>query len=182
MSLKRKIISAIISTFAVVTFTTFVSAQDSNTNTQQQDSTNQQRRERRERNGFGKRNGFGRERGGGGMMRGLGRLNLTDAQKQQIRVIMEANRPDPNSFEEVRGLMDAKRNGTLTAEQEQKLEAFRAEHKQKREQVETQILGILTVEQRAELDKMKAKMKQRREERQKMRQNRQDSQTEQRDN
>ena len=180
MSLKRKVISAIISIFAVVSFTTFVAAQNNSTNTQEQDSANQQqRRERRERRGGGKRNGFGKERRGGGMMRGLERLNLTDAQKQQIRTIMEANRPDRNSFEEVRGLMEAKRNGTITAEQTEKLKAFHEAQKQKREEVKTQILAVLTDEQRAEYEKMKAERQQRREERQKMRQNRQ---TEQQDN
>ena len=171
MSLKRKIISAIISTFAVVTFTTFVSAQDNST--QQQDSVNQQQREKRDRrSGFGKRNGFGRERRGG-MMRGFERLNLTDTQKEQIRTIMEANRPNQAEFEQLRPLMEAKRNGTITAEQENQLKTFREQMKQRQELVKQQVLGVLTIEQRAEYDKMKAEKKQRREERQKMRQKRQ---------
>ncbi len=179
MSLKRKIISAIISTFAVASFTTFVVAQNNSTNTQEQDSANQQRRERGERRGGGKRNGFGREHRGGGMMHGLGKLNLTDAQKEQIRTIMQANRPDRNSFEEIRALVEAKRNGTITAEQTEKLKSFNEAQKQKREEVKTQIFAVLTNEQRAEYEKMKAERQQRREERQKMRQNRQ---TEQQDN
>ena len=187
MSLKRKIISGIISTFAVVSFTTFVSAQNTSTTTQQQDSTDQQQqRERRERRGGGNRNDFGRERrGGGSMMRGLERLNLTDAQKEQIRVIMEANRPEPNAFETIRPLMEAKRNGTITAEQEKTLQAFHEQMKQKHEQVKTQVLAVLTDEQRTQLEKMKAERKQQREERQKERQNRQTQQnptTEKKDN
>lgn len=184
MSLKRKIITAVISAFALVTFTTFVSAQNSNTNTQEQDSANQQQREKRDRRG-GKRNGMGRGQRGGDIMRVLERLNLTDTQKQQVRTILEANRPNPSEFEEVKGLMEAKRNGTITAEQTEKLKAFHEQMKQKHEQVKTQILAVLTDEQRTEYEKIKAEMKQRREERQKERQerkNQQNQQTEKKDN
>lgn len=172
MALKRKIISAIISTFAVVTFTTFVSAQD--TNNQTQDAANQpQKREKREKRG-GMGRGYGMKRGD--LMRGFEKLNLTDAQKEQIRAIMEANRPDPNEFEKIRPLIEAKRNGTITAEQEQQLKAAREQMRQKQEQVRTQIMGVLTDEQRAQLEKMKEEMRQKREERQKQRQNRQNPQ------
>ena len=184
MSLKRKIISTIISTFAVVSFTTFVSAQNTGTTTttQEQDSANQQQRQRRDRRGGGgNRNGFGRESRRDGMMRDFAKFNLTDAQKEQIRTIMETNRPDRNSFEEVRGLMEAKRNGTITAEQTEKLNVFREQQKQKHEQVKTQILGVLTAEQLVELEKIKAERKQKREERQKMRQERRNQQQNQQD-
>lgn len=180
MSLKRKIISAIISTFAVVAFTTFVSAQDADKT--QQDST--QKQEKRER-GFGMKRGFGKQRRGGGIMRGFEQLNLTDAQKEQIRGIMEANKPDPKTFEEFRPLMEAKRNGTITAEQEEKLKAHREQMKQKHDQVKSQVLAVLTTEQLAQLEKMKAEMKQKREERKQMRQDRKNQQippTEKKDN
>ncbi len=182
MSLKRKIISAIISTFAVIAFTTFVSAQDADK--AQQDST--QKREKRER-GFGQKRGFGDKRGmrGGGIMRGFKQLNLTEAQKQQIHSILEANKPDKSSFEAIRPLMEAKRNGTLTEEQKQQLESFRAQQKQKHDLVRQQVLGVLTTEQVAQLEKMKEEMKQKREERKQMRQERKNQQvppTEKKDN
>ncbi|MGC2238607.1 MAG: Spy/CpxP family protein refolding chaperone [Pyrinomonadaceae bacterium] len=183
MSLKRKIISGVISAFAVVTFTTFVSAQ--NTDKSQDSTQKQEKRERR--GGFGKGDGMGKGmRGGrGGMMRGFRELNLTDAQKEQIHTIMEANKPDKSQFESLRPLMEAKRNGTITAEQEKQLEAFRAERKQKGEQVKAQIMAVLTAEQKAQLEKQKEEWKQKRQERKEMRQerkNKQDKQTDDNDN
>jgi protein CpxP len=172
MSLKRKIISGVISAFAVVSFTTFVSAQD--TDKSQQDST--QKQERRERRNGGKRDGMGRGfrngRGGGKMMRGFRELNLTDAQKEQIRTIMEANKPDKSSFEAIRPLMEAKRNGTITAEQQSQLDAFKAQRKQNAENVRNQVLAVLTTEQRAQLEKSKEQWKEKRQERKQMRQER----------
>lgn len=180
MSLKRKIISAVISAFAVVALTSFVSAQDANKT--QQDST--QKQEKRQR-GNGMKRGFGKGHHGGGIIRGFDQLNLTDAQKQQIHTILEANKPDPKTFEELRPLMEAKRNGTITAEQETKLKAFREQAKQKHDQVKSQVLAVLTTEQKAQLEKLKEEWKQKREERQQMRQERKNEQvpqTEKKDN
>jgi len=180
MSLKRKIISAIISAFAVVAFTSFVSAQDANK--QEQNST--QKQEKRER-GFGKKRGSGRGMRGGKFMRGFQQLNLTDAQKEQIRGIMEANKPDKSSFEAIRPLMEAKRNGTITAEQQAQLKAFREQAKQKHDLVRSQVLAVLTTEQKAQLDKLKEEFKQKREERKQMRQERKNQEnpsTEKKDN
>jgi periplasmic protein CpxP/Spy len=168
MSLKRKIISAVISTFAVVAFTTFVSAQDAN----KSDQNSTQKQERRERRGFGDKRGFRRGMRGGGLMRGFDQLNLTDAQKEQIKSILEANKPDKSTFEALRPLMEAKRNGTITAEQEAQLKAHREQMKQKHEQVKAQVLAVLTAEQKAQLDKLKEEWKQKREERKQMRQER----------
>ena len=180
MSLKRKIISGIISAFAVVTFTGFASAQDTSADKQQNSTQKQEKRERR--GGFGRGDKMGKERGEGrgGMMRGFRELNLTDAQKQQIHTIMEANKPDKSSFESLRPLMEAKRNGTITAEQQQQLEAFKAQRKQNGEKVRSQILAILTSEQRAQLEKQKEEWKEKRQERKQMRQegkNKQDKET-----
>ena len=181
MSLKRKIISAIISAFAVVAFTSFVSAQDAD-KTQQDSTQKQERRERRD----GMKRGFGRgHRGGGKFMRGFEQLNLTDAQKEQIRGILEANKPDAKNFEEIRPLMEAKRNGTITAEQQEKLKAFREQAKQKHDLVKGQIHAVLTTEQKAQLEKIKEEWKQKREERKQMRQERKNKeipQTEKKDN
>lgn len=183
MSLKRKITSGIISAFAVVTFTGFASAQDTNADKQQDSTQKQEKRERR--GGFGKRNGMGKKMRGGKMMRGFKQLNLTDAQKEQVRTIMEANKPDKSSFEAIRPLMEAKRNGTITAEQQQQLDAFKAQRKQKHDLIKAQILAVLTDEQKAQLEKQKEEMKQKRQERKQMRQERktqQNSETEKTDN
>jgi Spy/CpxP family protein refolding chaperone len=185
MSLKRKIIAALISMFAVVAFTTFVSAQDAN----KDDQNSTQKQERRERRGFGDKRGFRRgmrDGRGGGLMRGFEQLNLTDAQKEKIHSILEANKPDPKTFETLRPLVEAKRNGTITAEQEAQLKAHREEMKQKHEEVRAQLLAVLTAEQKAQLDKLKEEWKQKREERRQMRQERMKQQqvppTEKKDN
>jgi Spy/CpxP family protein refolding chaperone len=101
MSLKNRFFSAITLAFAAIAFTTFASAQDT---TNPDTTPKQENREWRK----GKRDGMGKGfRGGGmrgGMMRGFRDLNLTDAQKEQIKTIMEANRPDQATMEELKTL------------------------------------------------------------------------------
>lgn len=106
---------------------------------------------------FGKHRGFG-----GGMM--FRDLNLTDAQKEQIKQIREANKPNKADFEAIRPLMEAKRSGTITADQEAQLKAFRDARQAKAQTVRDQILAVLTAEQKATLELKKAEMKQKREE------------------
>ena len=169
MSFKIKLVSAIATGFAVVSFSALAaSAQTEQQTTQPQDSAQQTRREHK---GFGKADGEGhRHHGGGEMgMRELAQLNLTDAQKQQIHAVMEANRKNENSadFQEIRTLSQAKRSGTITPEQEQKLKAFKKQMRANMEQTHQQILAILTTEQRAQLEQIekqrREEMKQRRE-------------------
>lgn len=110
--------------------------------------------------------GFGRHKMGGHGTRGMffGDLNLTDAQKEQIKQIREANKPDQAGFESIRPLMEAKRSGTITPEQEAQLKAFKEDRKAKGQAVHDQIMNVLTVEQKAQLEKNKADMKLKREE------------------
>ena len=161
MSLKFKLTSVFAVAVAAAGFTVSASAQDAAPTTKERI----ERHEKGERGGF--RHGEKRMRGGhrGGMMRGLHALNLSDAQKEQIRAIHEANRPDKSNMEEMRSLMEAKRAGTLTAEQKEQFRAFRQNARAKREQVHAQVLAILTPEQRQQLELKKQEMKQRREER-----------------
>ena len=167
MSFKQKFISAVTFVFAIVAFTTFVSAQDTTT-TQPQDSTTKQ--EKRERK-FGKEGKRGGHRGGK-MMHGLRELNLTDAQKEQIKGIMETNRTaHQGTHEEMRGLMMKKRDGIITAEEQTRFDQIKAQMKASAEQTHNSILAILTPEQRTQLEQQKEQMKQKREERRKMRQN-----------
>lgn len=179
MSLKNKFFSALTVAFALFAFSTFAAAQD-NTQT---DSDKQQKREWRRGKRDGKGNGFRR---GGMMMRGFRDLNLTDAQKEQIRTIMEANRPDQATMEEMRTIRQAKRDGTITPEQKERLKSIRQQSKLKAEGVQLQVLAVLTPEQRQQYEAKKAEMKQkweeRREERRERRQNRQTPQTEDKDN
>jgi periplasmic protein CpxP/Spy len=180
MSLKRNFFSAITLAFALGAFSTFVAAQDSNPNKDQNSTQKQRKFERRE--GFRKGNGQGMR--GGGVLRGLRGIDLTDAQKEQIRTIMESKR---NSFqgnrEEMRNLMQAKRDGSITAEQQEKLKAMRDQMRADAKQIEEQVLAILTPEQRTQLEQRKEEMRKLREERRQMRrQNRQTPQTENQDN
>ena len=115
----------------------------------------------------GRRHGkrFGRGHRGG--MRGLRELNLTDAQKQQIRAIHERSR-DANKAErdELRTLMQSRRQGgELTPEQQARakelMQALRATHDAQRNEV----LATLTPEQRAQIERAKSERKERRGER-----------------
>jgi protein CpxP len=178
MSLKRKILTGVTSGLAVVALSSFVMAQDNRTTTPSQDDT--QKMERKEgRRGFGRRDGGMRRGGRGGFgMHGLRQLNLTDAQKEQIRTLMESKRGNREANqaqrEELRQIIEAKRGGTITAEQEARLKAFRQQRRENARQMHEQILAILTPEQKAQLEQLKQERKQRHQE---FRQNRRNKTT-----
>lgn len=181
MSLKQKLVSTITLVFAIAAFTTFASAQ--NTTTQTQNSVKKQQKS--ERGNFERREGgrrFGKEkhgRGGDRMMHGLNRLNLTDAQKTQIKSLMEANRAaNQGTHQELRGLMMKKRDGSITADEQARFETLKAQAKASAEQTHNTIMALLTAEQHAQLNQMKAERKQKMEERrQKMQERRQNRQS-----
>jgi periplasmic protein CpxP/Spy len=181
MSLKNKFFSIITLAFAVGAFSTFAAAQDT-TKTDTDTIQKQENRELRK----GKRDGIGegfRGGKGGEMMRGLRELNLTDAQKTQIRTIMETNRPDQSTMEEMKTLHQAKRDGTITAEQQERFKTLKQQSREKGKAVHQQVLAILTAEQRQQLEQKQQEMKQKREERKQMRQqNQQTPQAEKKDN
>jgi len=80
-------------------------------------------------------------------------------------------------------LFEAKRNGTLTADQQERMKTLKQQAREKGAAVHQQILAILTPEQLQQLEAKKAEMKQRREERKQQRlQNQQVPQTEKKDN
>lgn len=110
---------------------------------------------------FGKRGGFGKHRGGMGFMQGL---NLTDAQKAQIKAIREANKPDQTVMDEFKAIREARKAGTeLTAEQKARIAAMREQMQAKRKLVHDQIQNVFTVEQKALIEQKKLEMKTRRE-------------------
>lgn len=164
MSFVKKIATVAFSALATFTLTTFVAAQDNNSSDNQTDKPMKERRwGRGGGDGFGK--GMRGGRGGFGM-RGFRELNLTDAQKEQIRGIMEtaktANQP---IFEELRALKEKRRGGTeLSATDIARLKEIKSQMQQSREQTENTILGILTAEQRQKLEQQKQERQQRREE------------------
>lgn len=108
----------------------------------------------------GHRGEFGKGGFGGGMFRDL---NLTDAQKDQLKQIREANKGSKADFDAIRPLMEAKRNGTLTDDQKAQLKAFHDQRQAKAKQIHEQMLAVLTPEQKALLDQKRVEMKQKRE-------------------
>jgi protein CpxP len=179
MSLKRKILTGITSGFALVALSSFAMAQDNSTTTPQREDNQKSERRWGKRGGEGKRDGMrrGGHRGGFGM-HGLRQLNLTDAQKEQIRTILESKRANREANQaqrdEIRQIFEAKRSGTMTADQQARLQAFRDQHREQARQLHEQILAILTPEQKAQLEQFKQERQKRREE---FRQNRRNKTT-----
>ncbi len=103
----------------------------------------------------GKRGGF---RGGFGL-RGI---DLTDAQKAQIKSIREANKPDQATMTELKAIRDARKAGQEpTAEQKARMQAFRDQARTKAKSVHEQVLAVLTPEQKAQLDARRTQMQER---------------------
>ncbi len=106
----------------------------------------------------------GHHRRGGGkmMMREFRGLDLTDAQKAQMKTIFEANKPADGNRDEMRTLMKAKRDGSISADQQVRLDAIRQDQMQKYELLKQQIEAILTPEQKAKLEANRAEREKRR--------------------
>jgi Spy/CpxP family protein refolding chaperone len=129
---------------------------------------------RRGREGRMGRMGRGGERGGEGGMRehgmarrALRRLNLTDAQRGQLREIeARYGQNFKAQHQELRQLMEVRRSGgTLTAEQQQRAEQLRTEARANGERMHAEILALLTNEQRDQLKQMREEGEARRKER-----------------
>jgi Spy/CpxP family protein refolding chaperone len=164
MSIFKKLTSAAFAAVFTLTLAGFASAQDNSTTATPEKAT----KERREGRGMGRHGGFGGDkrgfghRGGMGMFRGL---NLSDAQKEQMRTIMEANKPSQAVRDEMKSIREARKNGTeLTADQKARLRQLREQGKANRQAVHAQLLAILTSEQRQQLETRKAEMEKRRQE------------------
>jgi len=163
MSFKHKFISTITLAFAVGTFTTFVAAQDSSTNNQQDSPKKERKFERR--GGEGKHGGKGMRGGKHGdrmLMGALRRLNLSDAQKEQVKTIHESNKPNQAQREEMRGLAQKKRDGSITEQELTRLKETKTQLKASAGQTRNAVLAVLTAEQRTQLDQMKQEMRERR--------------------
>ena len=150
---------------AVFAFSTFTLAQD-----EKAAATDKEKAEKHYKgHGQDGHNGHGK-RHHGGMMRMFHDLNLSDEQKMQIKSIIDANKPDQSVRDEMRTLFEAKRNGTLTAEQQTRIDALKEQAKANKQAIHQQIEAVLTAEQKAQLKQKKAEMKQRRDERRQQRQ------------
>ena len=169
MSIKRKFITTVGLALAVGTFSTFVAAQDNSSNTTNPTDSTKKERTFEGRGGRAGMRG-GKHEGGDRMMMGaLQQLNLSDSQKAQIKTIFDSHKPDRAQFDQVRGLMQKKHDGTITAEEQATLDTFKAQRKANEEQIHNSILAVLTDDQRAQLEQMKQNMKQHRQDRQEMR-------------
>jgi len=166
MSSKTKFISVLSIILGIAMFSTVSFAQDDKATTTT--TTDKVERHKGER-GFGKRQGgregFGGRHGKHGRMGGrmmLHGLDLTDAQKAQIKAIHESNKPDAATMAELKAIHESRKAGTaLTAEQQDRMKAFREQRQAKMRAAHEQILNILTVEQKAKMETRKAGRKQR---------------------
>jgi Spy/CpxP family protein refolding chaperone len=120
------------------------------------------------RHGMRGEKGFGGHRGGG-MRGGFHMLNLSEDQKQKLKGLHESFRTSNEaSFKEVHSLRLQKRDKTITAEGEARLQELKKQMKTAHEGLRASAEGILTAEQKTQLETMKAERKQKMEERRKM--------------
>jgi Spy/CpxP family protein refolding chaperone len=158
MSLRTKVFAAI---FAVFAFAVAGYAQDAKV-----DTSKKTRPDGWIGDGIrkGMREDFDKIRRGG-----LFGIELTDAQLEQIRAIRQSAKPDKATIDELRTLAKAKWEGTLTADQQARLDALKGEAKAKAKSIHDQIQAVLTPEQKAQIEQRKQEMRQKRTEmRQKM--------------
>ena len=172
MAIRSKLFSLFTLAFAVTAFTVVASAQETAPAPKEGDKKLER--------GEGKREGFGRHGGkfgdrmggrhGGPGMRELHGITLTDAQKEQLKTIHEANKPSQETIDQMKAFGEARRNGTLTDAQKEQMKQFRETQRAKMESVHSQILAILTPEQKAQIEQRKAERQKRMEEHRQLRQ------------
>ena len=128
-------------------------AQETQTQPQAEQKTDKQWKHRR---GDGLRRGG--KHGRGGEMRMFGGLNLSDAQKEQLKQIADRYRENHKAARE-----QMRANGT-TPDATQR-EQIRAQRKATHEQMRAEMLSVLTPEQKTQLEQFKAERKERFEQR-----------------
>jgi Spy/CpxP family protein refolding chaperone len=90
-----------------------------------------------------------------GALRGFRQLNLTDQQKQQARSIRQSFAQSTQSQrQELRQLMEQRRAGALTADNEARAKELRRQLMQGRQNIRTQLSALLTAEQKAKLEEL----------------------------
>ncbi|HEV2704693.1 MAG TPA: hypothetical protein VGV59_02140 [Pyrinomonadaceae bacterium] len=132
-----------------------------------------------ERMGHGRKGGrHGKMGKHGGGLRGLRALNLTDAQREQVRTARENHaRRTQTQREELRELFVIRRQGNeLTAEQKARASQLRAELDASAQNFHNELLNLLTPEQRTQFEQQiqerKARRAELREQRKELRQQR----------
>jgi protein CpxP len=163
MSFSNKLTTAGLTLGLAMAFGTLAFAQTTPQPRPDSGASQQQQRRGGER-GMGKRHGRmgeGRENHEGmGALRLMRELELTDAQKQQARAIMERYAASTKTQrEEMRGLREQKEQGTLTADAKAKAKAARMQLTESNKNMHNELLAILTPEQRAKFEKIEKERK-----------------------
>ena len=175
MKFSRKILSAVTVLFAFFAFSSYVSAQNTNDDT----NPHMKREGKMKKDGMrGDKKMRGGHRGDRGMLRGLQQLDLTDEQKTQIRGIMESNRTANEPLhQELRALMQKKRDGgSLTETEISRFQEIKEQLENSANQTKQIVLALLTADQRAKYDQMMEQRRERIEQRkQRMQERRQNS-------
>ncbi len=178
MSIKQNFFSVISLTIAVFAFSTFISAQDSS-NKADDTPAPAVKEGKFGKRGYGEGRRGGKGMNGGNVMRQLRGLELTDAQRTQIKSLMETQRTTfAPQHEELRSLMMKKRDGSINETEQARFDQLKNELKASSEQMRIQIMALLTPEQTAKLTQMKAEREQKRQERKQQRQERKQQQGE----
>jgi Spy/CpxP family protein refolding chaperone len=162
-------ISGIILTFGMITF-----AQQPQTPTTTPDATvKRERLERREKrqerlDGMRRRDGEGLDRRGPGLGAGLRGLNLSEAQREQIRVITQRRLESTKAQrEELFKLREKRIAGTFSAGDEARAKALHQEIRAAMDGIRTETAGVLTAEQKARIEELQKERKAKHEERMK---------------
>lgn len=91
-----------------------------------------------------------------GRQRALAQVNLTDAQKQQVRTIIQTQGQNTaTQRQELRQLMQQWRTGSLTPEGQTRAKELRQQLMESRKGVHAQMTNVLTAEQKARLQEMR---------------------------
>jgi Spy/CpxP family protein refolding chaperone len=148
--MKHKFFSLSTALVALVAFGSMSYAQDNS----QDNTQNKSKVERREKRGFGE----------GHKMRGAERLNLSEAQRQQLRALAESSKSSTEAQrQELRQIMSQRRDGAaLSAEQETRAKQLHEQLKAVREKQHADFLAILTPEQRTQIESFRSEGKERR--------------------
>ena len=159
MSLRKKLTGAALALGLTLTF----GASAAMAQQPQGDSATQQQQGAPEGREFGRRKGRGM-RGGFGALRALRELNLTDAQQQQVRAVVDrfVASIEPQR-EQLKQLREQGREGEPSADVQEKARALRQQIHQSEQNMRTEILSLLTAEQRTRFEQIEAERKARRE-------------------
>jgi protein CpxP len=169
MAIRTKLFTTTTLALSIGAFGVFAGAQTTET-----PATDGQKIEKGDRKGgFGKRGGkFGkrggmRHGGGHGMRGGMGMfrgIELTEAQKEQMKAIRQANKPSEETMALMKSIRESRKaGGTITEDQKAQMKQLREGQRAKMQGVHEQMLAILTPEQKAQLETRKAEMQQKRE-------------------